>query len=268
MPTLKKHVPQSESELHAIIEKELDALEEGLKLLKREYSYGKGAVDFLCVDSGGRIVIIEVKLHEDENILFQALRYYSDIDNDRHLVANLFTSKHVDANEPPRIILIAETFSEDIRRLSTLVNPDIELFGYTAVLLPSGDRGIVYHPVSLPTPSNPPSEPKDIDSLIDYLREDKLKPLVEKIRRDIKALGTDIEEYPTSGYIGYKHSGGRLFAVLKMFRKAIELTALTIDEKKQGGPSEVIRMQVGDEDYSEMLDKIKESLANLERKAK
>ena len=77
MTTLRKVKPKTEKELHSIIEKELEAIEEGLVLLKYEYELVKGNPDFLCVDSGERLVIIEVKLQEDENILFQALRYYN-----------------------------------------------------------------------------------------------------------------------------------------------------------------------------------------------
>jgi RecB family endonuclease NucS len=79
MATFTRYEPKSERELHSIIEKELDALEEGLALLKYELGLEKGIPDFLCVDSGGRLVIIEVKLKEDENILFQALKYYNEL---------------------------------------------------------------------------------------------------------------------------------------------------------------------------------------------
>ena len=171
MPTLKKYTPQSEAELHMLIQKELDMIEDGLELLSHEYTSGKGTLDFLCIDSGGRLVIIEVKLHEDENILFQALRYFSDIDKDRYLIASGFDEKHVSPEDSPRIILIAERFSEDVRRLSTLVKPEIELHEYTAVILPNGEKGIVFHLVSLPVPPEPPLEPKTIDKLIEYMIE-------------------------------------------------------------------------------------------------
>ena len=42
MPTLTKRVPKSEKELHGIIEKEIDALEEGLEVLKYEFAFRKG----------------------------------------------------------------------------------------------------------------------------------------------------------------------------------------------------------------------------------
>ena len=78
MPTLIKSHVKSKKELHVI--KEIEALEEGLVVLKHEFDTGKGSVDILCVDSDGRLGIIEVKVGEDENILFHALKYYNWID--------------------------------------------------------------------------------------------------------------------------------------------------------------------------------------------
>ena len=77
MPIFSKYSPKNEKELHGIIEKEIDSLEEELRILKYEFSTGKGNLDFLCADSGGRLTIIEVKLSEDDNVLFQGLRYFS-----------------------------------------------------------------------------------------------------------------------------------------------------------------------------------------------
>jgi len=93
MATLKKIKLKNEKELHSVIEKEFDALEEGLTILKYEFAMSKGVPDFLCADSGGRLVIIEVKLQEDENILFQGLRYYNEIDKDRYVIAKMFQER-------------------------------------------------------------------------------------------------------------------------------------------------------------------------------
>jgi hypothetical protein len=263
MATLTKFTPLSEKELHIIIQKEIDAVEEGLKLLQYEYPSGKGILDFLCIDSGGRLVIIEVKLHEDENILFQALRYFSDIDKNRYLIATLFSKESINPEELPRIVLIAEKFSEDLRRLSTLVNPEVELLEYSSVILPNGDKGIIYHSVSLPTISQPPAEPKTIEKLLEYLRNENLKPLVEKLRHTVKNLGKGIDEYATSGYIGYKHYSGKLFAYIRIMRKTIELGSHIINEKKQLLDYEGVVLGDINADYSEILQKIKASFVNL-----
>lgn len=263
MPTFTKYKPQSEKELHGIIQAELEALEVGLGLLKREYPTGKGFIDFLCSDSGGRLVIIEVKLHEDENILFQALRYFSDIDNDRFLIANYFDRDDIDPNESPRIILIAERFSDDIRRLSTLVVPEIELFEYTALKY-KDKLGIVYHPVSLPVATSAPPEPKTIEKLLAHLRNDDLKPTIEQIRERVKSLNPEIEEYATQSYIGYRHNSGRQIAFIKIFRQSFSFGAHIIDEDKNLLEYDEVRIEDEDQEFDEMMEKVKETYSKLQ----
>ena len=264
MVKLKKFTPESESALHLLIQDELEAIEEGLELLQHEYTSGKGIIDFLCVDSGKRLVIIEVKLHEDENVLFQALRYFGDIDLNRYVIANLFKSKKVDPIESPRIIIVAERISEDIRRLSTLVVPEIELLEYTSVILPSGEKAILYHSVSLPVVTKPPSESQSIEKHLNYLTDSNLKPLVGEMRNVIKGLGKGIEEYVTQSYIGYKHAeSGRQFAYIRVFRKELEFGTHIIDEDRQLLDYEGVRVKQGDEDYLDILEKIQRSFVNL-----
>ncbi len=263
MPKLKRYVPQSEAELHMIIQSDLGAIEEGIDLLQHEYPTGKGIIDFLCVDSGLRLVIIEVKLHEDENVLFQALRYYSATDRDRHRVSSNF-SERVDPEESPRLVLIAEKYSEDIRRLSTLVVPEVELLEYSIVVLPDGGKGIIYHSVSLPVVIKHPSEPTTVERLIEYVTDNDLKPLIEEMREAIKDVGIGIVEYATQGYIGYKHSSGRQFAFIRVFRREIEFGAHIIGEDRQLLDYEGIRIRRCDEDYSDVLEKIRKSFKNLD----
>ena len=62
MPTFTKYKPKTEKELHEIIHREIEELEEGLQVLKYEFATSKGTPDFLCADSGKRLTIIEVKL--------------------------------------------------------------------------------------------------------------------------------------------------------------------------------------------------------------
>jgi len=131
------------------------------------------------------------------------------------------------------------------------------------VTLPDDTRGIIYHPVSLPIGVRPPPEVKTVDKLLEYLKEDSLKPTVARIRHDIRSLGKGIEEYATQGYIGYKHTSGRQFAYIKIHRKAIEFGAHVIDENKQLLDYEGMRIESDGEDYSELLEKAKAAFINL-----
>jgi len=111
--------------------------------------------------------------------------------------------------------------------------------------------------------TKPPYEPQSIDEFIEYLTDNSLKPVLDRMREAIKGLGKGIEEYATQSYIGYKLSSGRQFAYIRIFRKEIELGAHIVDENKQLLDYESIRVKKGDEDYSEIFEKIKRSFMNL-----
>lgn len=262
MATLKKIKPKNEKELHSIIEKELDALEAGLDILRYEFVITKGVPDFLCVDSGGRLVIIEVKLQEDENILFQALRYFNEIDRDRYVIAKMFSKKEINPDEHPRIVLIAERFSDDIRRLSTLVIPDVELYEYTLLKTEEGKEGICCHAVSLPKIEEAPSKPKSIKDIKNYMTEDNLKPIFDKVFEEIKNIGKDIEEYATQDYVGFRYRG-RQIAYLWTHRKSFDIGMPLIDEDGRTIDYESMRIETGTEDYLETFQKIKKSFKNI-----
>ncbi len=262
MPTFSKEKPTNEKELHGIIEKEFEALEEGLVLLKGEFSTNRGLLDFLCVDSGGKLAIVEVKLSEDENILFQALRYFSEIEKDRYVIAQIFPDQEIDPEQDPRIILIAERFSDDILRLSTLVQPDVELYEYTVLRDTSDKRGIVYHQVSLPQVSDTLSRPRTIEDHKDYITDVALRDHVDKHRDSINKIGDGIDEYPTQDYIGFRFRG-RQFANISPHRRSFDLTAHVIGEKGKLLDYEFIRIETGEEDYSEIMTKIVSAYINL-----
>ena len=262
MPTLKKIKPKNEKELHSIIDKELDALEEGLVLLKYEFTLAKGTPDFICVDSGGRLVIIEVKLQEDENIIFQALRYYNEIDKNRYIIAKMFSSKKINPEEHPRILLIAEKFSDDIRRFCTLVIPDIELYEYTILETADGKEGICFHPVSIPKIEEIPPKPKTTEEIKGYITNDILKPVFNKVLKEIKKIGKDIEDYTTQEYVGFKYRG-RQIAWLLPHRKSFDIGVSNIDEDGSSIEPDSLRIEAGTEDYTEIIEKIKKSFENI-----
>ena len=268
MALLEKVKPKNEKELHSIIEKEIDALEEGLEILKYEFGLGTGYPDFLCIDSGGRLVIIEVKLQEDDNMLFQALRYYNSVDKERYAIANMFSGKkRINPDEHPRILLVAEKFSDDLRRLSTLVIPEIELYEYTVMSTPDEKQGICFHPVSIPKIEEIPAKPLTAEELREYITKDSLKSIFDKLIKDIKSIGRGIQEYTTQGYIGFKYRG-RQIGWLGPHRKSFDIGAVLIDENLHVLGYEYTRIESGTEDYMETFEKIRKSFENICGEAK
>ncbi len=262
MATFKPYEPQSEKELHGIIEKELDSLEEGLSLLKYEMSVGRGILDFLCVDSGGRLMIVEVKISEDDNILFQALRYYADVNKNRYVIAGIFSENNINPKLPPRTVLIAKRFSDDIRLLGTLVVPDVELYEYSTLKDSNDETGIVYHPISLHKVEESVSEPLKMDDHKNYITNEHLKPIFEKVRQDTKNIHNDIDEYVTQSYIGYKYKG-RVLGWIQVQRKSFDVGANIIDDKGQVVDYQSVRIKTGNENYTEIIEKINESFISL-----
>jgi hypothetical protein len=214
------------------------------------------------VDSGGRLVIIEVKLTEDENILFQALRYFNEVDRQRFTIAHLFPDKKIDAAQSPRIILIAERFSEDLRRLSTVVKPDIDMFEYSVLNTTDGAQGIYFHPVHVPRIEEIPTKPISLDELVNYITKEELKPKFKAIIDEVAKIGSGIDSYHTNSYAGFKYKGRQL-AYLQPKRRAFNFTAVILDEDLRVISYQTANIESGAEDYSEILGRIRETFGKL-----
>ncbi len=163
--------------------------------------------------------------------------------------------------------MIAENFSDDLRRLTTLLVPDIELYEYTVVIDSKNNKGIIFHAVPLPKIDETLAEPVKIQDHIDYITKDSLKPVLEKIRKEIKSIGDEIKEYSTKDYIGFKFRGRQL-AYIITHRKSFDIWVNIIDDKGHLLEYESFRIEDGKEDYSEMMEKIKEAYRNLGGKLK
>jgi hypothetical protein len=258
-----KYLPDSEKELHGIIENNLEGIEKGILLLEREKGLPNGIPDFLCVDSGKRIVIIEVKLHQDENILFQALRYYNDVDKNRYVLANVFKENRIDPSQHPRVILIAEDFSNDIKNMVTLVKPEVELFIYQALKI-NEDEGIVFIPIITPKlEESIIAESPSAESIYEYLQNKSLHIIMDEARKLIIAINKDIEEYYSYSYIGFKYKG-RLVATIGAHRQSFDISYSNSDDK---GSIEFSyqRITSATDDYSEAINKINDTVETLRK---
>lgn len=111
------------------------------------------------------------------------------------------------------------------------------------------------------------SKPKPIAEIKNYITKDILKPLFDKISKEIKGISEDIEEYATQDYVGFKYRG-RLVALLWPHRKSFDIATANIDENRRTSEFDNFRIEEGTEDYTETIEKIKKSFENLEGKAK
>ncbi|MEI7439144.1 MAG: endonuclease NucS domain-containing protein [Thermoleophilia bacterium] len=72
-----------ELELHALLERSPDLIEEGIEVLEREHITDVGPVDFICKDTEGRIVLVEVKrVKAVAAAVEQVVRYREHVEKD------------------------------------------------------------------------------------------------------------------------------------------------------------------------------------------
>ena len=72
-----------ELELHALLERSPDLIEEGIEVLEREHITDVGPVDFICKDTEGRIVLVEVKrVKAVAAAVEQVVRYREPVEKD------------------------------------------------------------------------------------------------------------------------------------------------------------------------------------------
>jgi len=266
-PKFPKDEVGSEPELHQLMIDDIEALEEGIKILKHEFQCGdRGVADFLYVDSGNRLGIIEVKKDTDEDIIFQGLRYYDWVTKNRYAVANMFPNDKIDPKEEPRLTLVAKTFSDDIRSLTNHFKPDVELFEYV-VLKKENERGLYFHPVSPPKIEEMPSEPTKKQDLIEYITDEKLRNLYKEKIKEIKNLHSELKENVTTDYLGFLYKG-RIVGFLTPLRKAFDISASKLDDNAHVIDYPWIRIEQGNEDYSAQIEIMKDAIQKLELKNK
>ncbi len=100
-----------EAELQALLRDRLNMMEDGLTLIRREYPTDIGPVDFLCRDTAGETVVIEVKRIGEISGVEQLVRYRDRLSLDP-LLAPL-RALYVATKIKPQAKVLAE--SQDIR---------------------------------------------------------------------------------------------------------------------------------------------------------
>lgn len=75
----------SESDLEKFLIKNLEALEEGLRFLEKQVSIQDGRIDILARDKSDNLVIIELKVQEDKELVWQSVYYPMQFKKERQL---------------------------------------------------------------------------------------------------------------------------------------------------------------------------------------
>jgi predicted transport protein len=251
-----------ERDLQKLFEINLEELLD-VRFIASEYTTGdrqRGRIDTLGLDKDGYPTIIEFKKSSKENIINQGLFYLDwlvDHRGDFTLIAQKACGSGIKIDwSRPRVILIAESFSEYDKYAVNRIGTNIELWTYRKY----GDNLLyldsLFVAASQPTkgtsvlvPQEPETQnlPGEEVEITIYTIEDQTRKksqeivsLFDLLRERIIGLADDGEiiEKANKIYIGYKH--GKNFCEVRLQAKIIQIW-LDIPTKDLDDPTHLVR---------------------------
>ena len=217
---------KSEKELQKMFEANLEELL-GARYVASEFTTGdrqRGRIDTLGIDQDGTPVIIEYKKTAKENVINQGLFYLDwlvDHKGDFTLAAQEQLGKNIEIDwSSPRLILVAESFSEYDKYAVNRIGANIQLWTYRKygndfLFLDSIFATTSQKPIKkdkTETSTTDDDQPVEADAIytLEYHLSQKpaeTKSLFEALQEKIFLLNddSDIIEKPNKIYISYKH---------------------------------------------------------------
>ncbi len=217
---------KNERELQKLFETNLEDLL-GVRFIASEFTTGdrqRGRIDTLGLDEDGTPVIIEYKKLSKENVINQGLFYLDwlvDHKGDFALAAQDILGKDVEIDwSSPRLILVAESFSEYDKYAVNRIGANIQLWTYRKygegyLFLDSIFSNTAQaeskksKPVTVEVEENEAIEEAVVYTTDDHLKDKpaELKNLFDAFRERIFALNVDgdILEKASKIYVSYKH---------------------------------------------------------------
>jgi predicted transport protein len=234
---------KNERELQKLFEENLEALL-GVRFVASEFTTGdrqRGRIDSLDVDQDGTPVIVEYKKSGKENVINQGLFYLDwlvDHKGDFTLVAQETLGSDIEIDwSSPRLILVAESFSEYDKYAVNRIGANIQLWTYRRYgadfLFLDSIFATINQKVSKkekPIEAEAVSDDAEVIEEIIYSLDDHLKGksedvkvLFETLKERIFALNadSDILEKPNKIYISYKH--GKNFCEVRPQSKEMKI---------------------------------------------
>jgi len=107
----------SQKELEQMITDEISQVEQDLNMICNHVPINdKTTLDVLCHDANGQLVILQVSVNEDDIMLVQGMQSLDYIDKFKSFLKATYNKQKIDDKEEPRLILLAPSFSDALRR--------------------------------------------------------------------------------------------------------------------------------------------------------
>ena len=183
-------VDVSEQELEDLVRQHAGDIEAGLTFVDHQRRTDSGRLDVLLRDSGGALVVAELKVVEDDGMLMQAVDYYDYVSRNVEAFGRLYKKHSVDPKQDLRLLLVAPSFSLTLIGRCKWIDISISLITYTCLRFQGTDDVIpIFNEQSIP------SLPEVIES---YTIEDHLNYIVDaEVRSAVEALLEEVKQWNT-----------------------------------------------------------------------
>lgn len=209
MGKLYEIVDIKEKELEEFIKKHPEHIEEGLRFIDQQVRTDRGPLDLLMVDSGGALVIAELKVVKSDSMIFQAVDYYDYVANNIDSFARAYKDYDIDVKQRPRLLLIAPSFSPRLLNRCRWIDIPISLFTFVCIKVSDCNKIIpIFKEIDIP----PRPEVMDSYSLEDrynYVKDLKVREELKNFIKEIANWDSDknISITPTKYDISVKAFG-------------------------------------------------------------
>lgn len=225
-----KTVEVSEKQLEDLVRQGPGLIEEGLEYVDHQVPTDRGPLDVLIVDSGGALVIVELKVVEDDTILVQGIDYYDYVFKNKEGFGRIYKDSGIKPEEEPRLFLISPSFSQPLINRCKWINMPISLYTFKCIKLGDGSDIIpVFTEINVPEIPKPPPR-KSLNEILEYITDDNVRKTANDFLTEVKNWDkNNILIDPIQGWVSMKYKG-RVFAYLGPRRRFFVLQ--TIDQER------------------------------------
>lgn len=224
-------VDVTEQQLEDVIRIYPGQIEDGLTYIDHQKRTGTGRMDVLLADSGGALIVAELKVVEEDGMLFQGIDYYDHVVDQVERYARLYQQHKIDPAQNVRLFLIAPSFSLDLLTRCKWIDIPISLFVYNCISIDGAKEIIpVFNEVAIP--SQPAAaEAYSVESRVNYVTDQTVKERVHALIEEVKLWGPGHVSVDAIQYGISLKVNGRVFAYLGMRRKHFIITTYNAEEK-------------------------------------
>ncbi|MCK4376056.1 MAG: DUF91 domain-containing protein [Candidatus Brocadiae bacterium] len=209
-----------ETKLEDLVRRAPELIEDGLQFVDHQAFTARGPLDVLLVDSGRALVVAELKVTEDDAMLVQGIDYYDYVLRNLEGFARAYKQHDIDAQQEPRLFLIAPTFSVRLLNRIKWTKIPVSLFMVQCVEFEEAKGEIIPMYREITAPAVPERvQSYSLDDRYNYITDEKMRGMAHGFVAKVKQWDPErVSVEPTKYDVSIKLSG-RVVAYLAPRRR-------------------------------------------------